>query len=647
MIKNYFKIAFRSFRRHKLFTLINVIGLSIGISSAVVIYLIVHFDFTFDKYHKNTDHVYRVVSQFTFQGDKSYNSGVCGPLAQNVNQVAGVESSVALYSIDPDVFVQGKGSAPVKFKDQDKVALAGSDYFKMFNYKWLAGSPKTALADPDKVVLTSEKAKKYFPGLDYSQMIGKTVTYDTLKTTVTGIVETPTENTDLGFQDLISYSTGTTKANYVLNSDLQLKEWRNTSSASQLFIKLSANAAPAQVEKQLVYMLNKNSPQKPTEKGNSTSFALQQFKDLHFSEEYGIFNFTERTANIHTLYYLLGIAGFLLLLGCINFVNLTTAQASQRAKEIGIRKTMGSDRKQLIFQFLSETFLITLVAVIISLALTPLILKIFADFIPKGVKADFLQVNLILFLFGLIVVVSFASGFYPAILLSSYKPVQVLKNQAISRSSQTRNAWLRKSLTVTQFVIAQFFIMATVLVSKQIYYALHKDLGFKKDAIVIINSPYKSRTISKNTAFLNDLHALPQVQMISVGSNPPSSGNTNSTYMTYKDGKKETKTEVQLKFGDENYTKLYGIKVAAGRQLQKNDTSRAMLINEAYAKELGFIKPSDALNKSLDFNKQQWEIVGVVHDFYQRSLRTAIKPLAIMISSKPYQNGVFHIALKP
>jgi ABC-type antimicrobial peptide transport system permease subunit len=430
---------------------------------------------------------------------------------------------------------------------------------------------------------------------------------------------------------------------------MQLKEWESTNSASQLFVKLLPSANVSQIEKQLNDILKKNSPPKPESKGNTHGFSLQPLNDVHFNERYGNFD-NGRIASKTTLYGLLIIAAFLLLLGCINFINLTTAQATQRAKEIGIRRTMGSSRAQLVIQFLSETFLITLVAVIISAALAPVILKLFADFIPTGIKANiFSQPSLILFLLLLTMVVSVLSGFYPAVMLSGYKPAMVLKNQAASNSSKTRNAWLRKSLTVTQFVIAQFFIMATVLVSKQIYYALHKDMGFKKEAIVIINSPWKNRVASKNQVFLNKLRSMPQVDMISVGNAPPSSGNTNSTIVVYKDGKKEVKTEVFLKFGDENYIPLYKIKLIAGRGLQPGDTSKSVVINTTYSKILGFKSPREALGKMLNnFNgTKNLKVVGVVADFHQKSLHEPIKPLAIFTSTNNYQNGTFHISLKP
>jgi len=637
MIKNYLKIAFRGFWKHKLFTFINIIGLSIGISAALVIYLIVNFDFTFDKFHPNGDRIYRVVSNFTFQGETGHNSGVCGPLAGAVRgQVPGVELTAPFYTLsEPNVFVPRKDNTPVRFKNQENVVLADPQYFKLFNYKWLAGSSKDALNAPNQVVLTSEQAQKYFPSTPYNQMIGKVVTYDSIKTTVTGIVQTITKNTDLAFHDFISYSTGS--VNKDLKDQLQLTEWESTNSASQFFIRLSPQANVAHIEKLMNGILEKNSPPKPEDKGNTHSFSLQPLSDLHFNSDYGNFD-SGHVANKTTLYGLLVLAVFLLLLGCINFINLTTAQATQRAKEIGIRKTMGSSRAQLVIQFLSETFLVTLIAVCISAALAPVVLKLFADFVSPGIKADFLsQPGLILFLLLLTIVVSGLSGFYPAIMLSGYKPALVLKNQAASNSSKTRNAWLRKSLTVTQFIIAQFFIMATVLVSKQIYYALHKDLGFKKDAIIIINSPWKNRTVARNMVFVNKLRAIPNVEMVSIGGAPPSSGNTNSTNVTYKDGKKEIKTDVQLKFADENYMKLYKLRLLAGRDLQASDTAKSVVINQTYTKVLGFRNPAEAIGKNLDhFN-----------GFYQHSLHEPVKPLAIYCSTSSWQKGTFHIGLKP
>jgi putative ABC transport system permease protein len=647
MIKNYFKIAFRNFWRHKTFTLINVIGLSIGLSAALVIYLIVQFDFNFDKFEKDGDRVYRVVTNFTFAGEPVGNPGVCGPLPGAVKtQVTGIETVAPFYRLLlPDVSIPQNNTIPLKFKDQPSIILTDKGYFDLIGYNWLVGSAKTTLNAPYQVVLTADRARQYFPDLSYEQMLGKTVIYDTIKTTITGIVQTLTQNSDFDFQDFISYSTSF--SNNGLRAQLKLNNWGATRVQSQLFIKLFPNTTVAHIEKQLTSILAKN--ESPV-KGKTHAFALQPLSDIHFDATYSNIDTRNDITNKTTLYYLLVIALFLLLLGCINFINLTTAQATQRAKEVGVRKTMGSSRSQLIFQFLSETFLITVVAIIISLIMVPFILKLFSGFIPAGIKADFLnRPDILLFLLILSVVVSLLSGFYPAIILSGYNPVSALKNQSQNSSSKTRSLVMRKSLIVTQFVVAQFFIMATMMVGKQIYYATHKELGFKKDGIIIINSPWKNNDPGRNLVLLNKLQAMPQIDMVSLGNDAPASENTSSTEGTYRDGKKEIKIEdLSEKFGDENYIKLYKIKLLAGRNLQAADANKAFLANLTLVKTMGLKNPGDAIGKTInDFNGDTpMQIVGVVSDFTQESLHAPIAPLVILTGQAGFE-GTFHIALNP
>jgi len=643
MIKNYFKIAFRSFRKHKLFTLINIVGLSIGISAALVIYLIVNFDFSFDKFHPQGDRIYRVVSDFSFAGEAVNTSGVCGPLGNIVKtEVTGISLSAPFVTADFDVSINNGAKMPAKFKDEQNIVYADQRYFDMFPYKWLAGSPKTSLNAPYQVVLTSAQAKKYFPLLSYNQVIGKQVIYnDTIRTTIAGIVQGFTQNTDLTFNSFISYATMYTDKNQAG----MLKMWDGTEGASQLYVKLADGTPPQKIEAQLAVLLKKYYPLTPENKGDIQTFRLQPLSDMHFNSKYGVYN--GNPADKSTLYELMIIAAILLLLGCINFINLSTAQASQRAKEIGIRKTMGSTRAQLITQYLSETFLVTLLAVIIAVGLTPVILKLFDDFIATGIHADFIhQPGLIIFLLVLIIVVTALSGFYPAIILSGYKPVSVLKNQ-VNNSSQSRNAWMRKSLTVGQFVIAQFFMMATILVSKQIYFALHKDLGFKKDAIVYLNTPWKDNSASHRQVLVDKIRALPQVQLVGLGADAPSSESLNSSDAVYRDGKNEVKTELYRKSGDENYIKIYHLKLLAGRNIAMSDSVSNLVINSTYMHIIGFTDPQKVLGRSIKFNGgRMWTIVGVVADFHQGSLHTAIKPMAIYPDYK-YSFRTIHIALKP
>ncbi|WP_121811679.1 ABC transporter permease [Mucilaginibacter kameinonensis] len=654
MIKNYFKIAFRGFWRHKLFTLINVIGLSIGISAFLAIYFIVRHDFTFDKFHKDSDRIYRVVMNLSFQGNVNYSSGVPGPLAGAIkSEATGIEEIAPINIFSPHfVYIDKDKNAQKRFRDPDRITFTDQQYFKIFNYVWLAGSSQHALDAPGHVVLTSQQARLYFPSLSYHQIIGKVVTYDTLKATVSGVVETLTENTDFSFHDFVSISTVTTNKRF--SDDLHINVWNRVFSGAQILVKLAPGAPIAGIIKQINTILEKNNPPHTGVKefSDKVDVHLQPLDDIHFNPQYNIFNFSS-PASKTTLYQLLAIGIFLLLLACINYVNLTTAQSAQRAKEIGIRKTLGSSRVQLVFQFLSETLLITFFAVCISVFLAPVILKMFADVISPDIHANMFRPDVMLFLLILTIVISVLSGFYPAILLSGYKPVSVLKNQVQGNSNKTRNAWFRKSLTVSQFVVAQFFIMATILVSRQIYYAIHKNLGFKKDAILVINSPWENGKASSNQVLLNEFRAMPQVAIVGLGSDPPSSILYNRLRGTYNDGKKQITTdEVIFKsVADETYLNIYQLKLLAGRNISQADTGKAVIINNTYAKLLGFTDPHDAIGKQLNWRGgrgRNINIIGVVADFNQRSLHSPIYPTAIIAGSPgPHLMVTIHVSLKP
>ena len=292
-------------------------------------------------------------------------------------------------------------------------------------------------------------------------------------------------------------------------------------------------------------------------------------------------------------------------------------------------------------------FLLTLVATILSIGLTPLLLKVFADFIPEGLHFNLIhQPDVLLFLLSLLVVVSLLSGFYPAFILSSYKPVLVLKNQAYTNTGKSRSAWLRKTLTVSQFVIAQVFIIATILVSKQISYTLNKDLGFKKDAIIYFETNYNDTDPGHRFVLMDKLKAIPGIAMVSLGNSAPSSTGSGTRILKYKDGKKEIETSADKIFVDTNYLKLYQLKLLAGTNLPYSDTIHSLIINETYAHVLGFKEPQQAIGKYLEWDKDSRDpIVGVVADFHQKSLHETIKPL--VISNNTSQEYTFNIALQP
>ncbi|HKR06187.1 MAG TPA: FtsX-like permease family protein [Bacteroidia bacterium] len=644
MFRNFFTTAFRSFLRNKSFSLINITGLAIGISASLVIFLIVKYDFSFDKFQADGDRIYRINGEFTFDGEVGRNSGAPIPMGNAIaKEVRGLDA-VAFFQTwmgEKRVGIPTAGKdKPVIYKKEKKVVYADKNYFKIISYQWITGSPETALQQPYQVVLTESKAKLFFGDTPLSEIPGREIIFnDTIRTTVTGIVKDITENTDFTFNIFVSRAT----FEIISLTPDDWNAWDNVSSETQVFFKLSPLTSANDIAAQINAVYQKHRTPDPQDH-STTKYLLQPLSDLHFSQDYD--NFDQRLAHKPTLYGLLVIAAFLLMLGCINFINLTTAQASQRAKEIGIRKTIGSSKKQLVLQFLSETFLLTLIATILSVIITPLLLKAFADFIPEGLHYNFLQPEILVFLFLLTVFISVLSGFYPALVLSSYKPVAVLKNQSAKDTGAGRNVRLRKVLSVSQFVIAQVFIIVTVLVSKQIRYSLNKELGFKKDAIVYF-TPNSSRVSKTNTNVLVEkLKAIPEIQMVSLSYGPPSYRGGRNTTAKLKDGKEENTGMVSVKLGDPEYINLYKIKLLAGSNLTVSDTINGLLINETYLHALGFKNPADALGKVLKWNGDNLTpIVGVVGDFHEKSMHETIKPL--VIAHWAGHEKLINIALRP
>lgn len=643
MIRNYLKLAFRNVRKHKVFSFINILGLAVGISASLVIYLIVQYEFSFDRFHKDGDRIYRVVSGLDFSGTHYDNSGIPAPLpAAARTEIPGLENTVAFYTMyDPRVSInKGNNQKPDLFKARKGVIFADQHYFNLINYQWLAGSPDV-LKEPYKVVLSESRAKEYFPYADPTRAVGQLMTYDdSIEVTVAGIVKDLNEVTDFTFKEFIAIATIPARK---LEETFSWNTWNNYYGSSQMLVKLQKGVSPKQTAAQISALVARHAP-------NSSSFTatqyLQPLNDLHFNTSYE--NFGQRRAHKPTLYGLLLVAAFLLILGCINFINLTTAQSVQRAKETGIRKTMGSTRGQLIGQFMSETLALTIAATLLSIALIPFLLKAFSGYIPEAVTFyRVFQPNIIAFIITLVLVVSLLAGFYPSLVLSGFKPVLVLKNQAFSNSGKTRSSWLRKTLTVSQFIIAQFFIIGTLMVSKQIHFSLNKDLGYRKDAIVTFTIPWRESSQSKKQVMLQKLKSIPEIRMATLSGIPPASENASSSTITFDDGKKITEKMTEIRLADAAYFDLYKIKLIAGKMLQPSDTARKeYLVNEAFVREMGYTNPADILGKYIQRrDKTLLPVVGVVADFHTKSLHTAIAPL--LFTTKSTEFNTFHILLPP
>ena len=633
MFRNYFTVAFRNLKRNKIFSLINIMGLSLGISATLVIYLIVHHEFGFDKFQKDRDRIYRVVSEMHFPDQTLKLSGVSVPLIPAVaNQVTGIELAVPFIQYSPSTITIP--STNEVYKNQPRLLFADEHYFNLIPYKWLRGNP-SLLREPFNVVLTESRAKLYFGSA--VNAIGKIIAYNgDVKTTVIGVVKDLNEITDFRFGEFISYNT--IPARKDLRGNFSWDTWPSINSASQFFVKLAPGVSTTSIEKQITAIRKKNT--KP--EFAPIDHYLQPLTGLHFDPEYD--NFNQHKGSKPTLFGLLLVAGFLLLLGCINFINLTTAQAAQRAREIGIRKTVGGSRRQLMIQFLSETFFLSVLACLLSLILIPWLLNLFADFIPPDIQFSLMaDPHMLLFMGILIIAVTIASGFYPSMILSGYKPVLVMKNQAYANTSKTRKAWLRKSLTVSQFVIAQFFVIVTMIVSHQIKYSLSKDMGFRKDAIITMDRPFNNP--EKGETLLNKLRQIPGVEEAVLAGSPPASMGTSFGTIKYTSYKGERETSVEVKNADSAYFSLYKMKLLAGRYPLKDSMKASeVLINNNYANFLGFTNPADAIGIVLDRGQGKVTVTGVLADFNFRSFHWSILPL--IYTNIEANNGKYHVALQ-
>ncbi|MGC4035104.1 MAG: ABC transporter permease [Chitinophagaceae bacterium] len=629
MFRNYLIVAFRNLKRNKIFSAINVLGLAIGISASLVIFLMIRFDYSYDRFVPDGGRVYRIVSDFGEQGKEGHSRGTQAPLIDAVNkELTGIELTVPFRYYSPGrQMTQFSGeNKPVKFPAQKKIIFADANYFKLLPFHWLAGSQATALQQEGQVVLDESRAKLYFPNKPYEQVIGSSIIYDdTIVARVTGIVQDLDKqgNTDFSFKEFISLAT-------ILNSQGLRKQfywdsWGSTTSDHELFVRLAKGASPKAMDAKLHALADKYLGEDERKNSYTWNYRLQPLNDVHFNKYYGVLD--NPVSNKTMLYGLLVIALFLLTLAAINFINLTTAQSTIRAKEIGIRKTMGGSRQQLVLQFLSETFTITLLASLLSLGLLPLLIKAFADYMPHDFHFSFLDPALFIFLAILTLIVSLLSGIYPSLVLSSWNAAAVLKSQVAATSTGTRKARMRQTLTVSQFVIAQFFIMSTLLVGKQIHYMINTDLGFRKDAVLSFWTPDRDTSISRRQTLLNEINKLPAVEISSLASDIANSGGWWTSKIDFIDGKKELHTNSEVKAGDDNYLKLFHIPVIAGRQLLSSDTIREVIINEAYQRELGFQHPQDAIGKTLNWDDKQVPIVGVMKDFHAHTLDNVIKPM--------------------
>lgn len=632
MFSNFFKTLYRQLWRNRLFTFLNIIGLSVCICVAWIIFRMVSYEYSFDKKIPDAENIYQVVSK-SKTNDNAKEGGFAGvskPVFNALeNDVTGVKLVVPMYykyqhkaSVD-DV----TGKPPRQFENPDKdiqLVSTNSGYFKLLPYHWLAGNPATALDAPDNVVLTGSRAHEYFPSLKPQEILGKTIIYDdTLLRKVTGIVA------QLRYPN--SFSADNNEFISISKKDIGDINWGGMNSNDLIFIKPDKGMQPQKIMEQL------NAINLKYNKDNFQKYNYQTWYDVipltqkHFEAQ---FSAQTRTANKKVLNGLMTTGAFLLLLACINYINLSTAMLPKRAREIGIRKTLGSSARALIFRFMGETFVVTFLAALLSFLLTAFVVKIFADFLPDGLLAYMNYGVMIGFLLSLIVVVALISGLYPAWVASKVNTVNVLKG-ATTNVVGKGSFSLRKGLIIFQFLIAQVFIIGSIIIHRQLSYALNMDLGFNKNGIVTVTIPYyiKDKPAYKDKQFVlkNELERNASIPGVSLGNRPMDNNMIGNILIYYKDSTK-IQHQINMKFADTDYLKLYGFKLLAGRNFMASDTMNELVLNDKAVKAFGFASPRDALGKMLFLTGDQrrgYPIVGVVADFNQFGIQTAIDPVLI------------------
>lgn len=614
MLKNYLKTAIRSLWKHKLFSLINVFGLALGLTVTILILQYVQAERSYDQFPEKRDEIYRVlrVSDISNTGYSiGVTSGPYGPTLLNdypetVKDFVRVLPNNGLISYENRAFIEGK----IYFSD--------ANFFEFFSYPLANGDPATALAEPNTIVLTQEMAKKYFGETD---PIGKVVRMDNrYDFTVTGVMAEKPGRSHLDFDFMASIK--------IFEQTNWFSNW--WSNGSMTYLRIETPAAAENLEAQLPAFMEKYFGEDFKRTGSRVGATLQPLAEVYFQKDVR-YDFALH-GDKNAVYIFFAVAVFILLIACINYMNLTTARASRRAREIGVRKVLGAFRSRLVMQFLAESFMMTLAAILLAIAAVELLLPAFNSTFHLDLEIDFTSWNIIAMLGALLLLVSLLAGSYPAFLLSSFKPIKVLKSRA-ERNFQ--DILIRKGLVVFQFCISVFLIIATLIIGKQLDFVQSKDLGFNKDQVIL--TKIVTRELSqKRDVIASRMRAEPEVLSVTFASGEP--GGFHDAMSHDLEGIDEP-LRMRTLHTDYDYVKTFGLEIIAGRDFSRDfgtDSARAVILNETAVRVIGWT-PETAIGKTLSntmIDSTQKEIVGVVKDYHFSSLKHEIEPL--IISMRPW-----------
>jgi predicted permease len=638
MLKNYLIIGFRNIMRNKGYATLNILGLAVGIAACLLIFTVVQFELSYDTFHTKYNRIYRVVIEDKYpSGEIGYNPGTPYPvpvaLGQDLPQVEKVASLNSTYG--SQITVLGKDPNTVysnkKFIEDIGIFFMEPQFFEIFDATWLQGGPAQSLTQPNMVVLAKKEAEKYFG--NWKEAVGQYLKLDNnITLTVSGVIDDVPSNSDFPLRIMMSYETFKNSKDYGYDTG-----WGTISSNHQVFVLLPKNLAANDV----TYALQKFSEKYTKERGNSTtSYLIQPLSENHFDSRFG--NLGDHLTSKTTLWTLSFIGVLILLMACINFVNLATAQAIGRSKEVGVRKVLGSMRSQLMAQFLSETTLIVWVsvglAVILAKAALPFIREV--SNVPEDISM--LQNPYVLvFLLLMTLLVSLLSGLYPAMILSGFEPVKALKSKITAQT--VGGIPLRRGLVVIQFAISQILIIGTLVAVSQMDYIRTIDLGFNKEAVYMVPVSADSASQRKFESFKNQLLQNSAIKSVSLANDPPSSENFWGRNFYFDNSTVDLDFGTFMKYADADYFKTYGLEFVAGQGYLNSDTAQAYVVNETLLKKLGVTNMQEAIGKTIRLGGSgPWKpIVGVVKDFKSSSIRDGLRPFVITpVKSNYFQAGI-------
>jgi putative ABC transport system permease protein len=630
MFINYFKLALRNIQKHKGYSFINIAGLAIGLACCILILMWVKDELSYDRHFEKADYIYRLITKEEFKDHEIYTA--MSPYIAGLtftSEIPEIETYTRMMPENARVIADGKTF------DESDIFYADPDFFKIFSFPFIAGDSQTALIAPGSMVLTAETAQRLFGRTD---VVGKTLNFNRINEfRITGVIRDIPQNTHFKFSSLLSFSTF---ENRPQTSNI-LKTWFLTN--GWCYLLLGENANPETVEKKMMTVTKKYGGAESPE-GNKQEFRLQNIKDVHLKSQ--LSSDISQHGNIRYVYTFSLIAVFILIIACINFMNLTTARSVTRSKEVGLRKVLGAHRGKLICQFLGESVLMVLLSLLGAITIVSLVLPFFNQFTDKSLSLTSLVTgNSWIGLVLLVLLTGMIAGIYPAVSLSGFRPAAVLKG---TLSKGNKPYLFRNILVIFQFTISILLITATLIMFRQLQYMQTRDLGFDKDQVLVVNIMDADEALRTKIETLKaELLRNPKILNGSLTDGLP--GDINLNIMMRMEGRPEGESRlVNMIIGDFDFARTYAIKIIEGRDFSRkfgSDEKGVFLINETAAREFDW--GLDAIGRKIGVNsKEMGDIVGIMKDFHFKSLKEKIGPLAVWLSPRHLKTRGYYLSLK-